>query len=243
MVVFNDADIDQAINGTVFGSFVATGQTCIAGTRLLVQEDIYEEFVARYVEKVKMIGIGDPQNPSTQMGPVINQGQLDKVSEFCNLGVQEGGKLLCGGKQPLGLGDEISNGYYWEPTVLGHCRPDMRVVREEVFGPVVVAYSFKDEADAIAKANDSDFGLAASVWSRDIKRGHRVADQLDVGIVWLNDHHRNDPSSPWGGMKDSGVGRENGLEALQEYTQTRSVVVGFDDTPFDWFVQGDARYG
>jgi phenylacetaldehyde dehydrogenase len=177
------------------------------------------------------------------MGPVINQGQLDKVREFCSLGVQEGGKLLCGGKQPDGLGDEISNGFYWEPTVIGDCTPDMRVVREEVFGPVIVAYSFKDEADAIAKANDSDFGLAASVWSKDIKRAHRVADRLDVGIVWLNDHHRNDPSSPWGGMKDSGVGRENGIEALHEYTQTRSVVVGFDDTPFDWFIEGDARYG
>ncbi|GMI19732.1 hypothetical protein TrRE_jg2385 [Triparma retinervis] len=243
MVVFNDADIEQAINGTVFGSFIATGQTCIAGTRLLVQEDIYEEFVARYVEKVKKIGIGDPQNPNTQMGPVINQGQLDKVAEFCSLGVQEGGKLLCGGRRPSGLPPSISDGYYWEPTVIGGCRPDMRVVREEVFGPVIVAYPFKDEADAIAKANDSDFGLAASVWSKDIKRAHRVADRLDVGIVWLNDHHRNDPSSPWGGMKDSGVGRENGIEALHEYTQTRSVVVGFDDTPFDWFVEGDARYG
>lgn len=244
MIVFDDCDFDQAINGTVFGSFIATGQTCIAGTRLLVQENIYDKFVAAYVEKVKRIRLGDPQEPKTQMGPLINAGQLAKVKEFCDLGVKEGGKLLCGGR-PGNLEDpELKGGYYWEPTVLGSCTPNMRVVREEVFGPVVVAYSFKDEADAIKKANDSDFGLAASVWSKNIKRAHRVADRLDVGIVWLNDHHRNDPSSPWGGMKDSGVGRENGIEALHEYSQTRSVVVGFDDAPFDWFVdEGKPRYG
>ena len=244
MLVFDDCDFEQAVNGTVFGSFIATGQTCIAGTRLLVQENIYDKFVAAYVEKVKRIRLGDPQNLTTQMGPLINAGQLAKVREFCDLGVKEGGKLLCGGR-PGSLEDpELKGGHYWEPTVLGGCTPNMRVVREEVFGPVVVAYSFKDEADAIKKANDSDFGLAASVWSKNIKRAHRVADRLDVGIVWLNDHHRNDPSSPWGGMKDSGVGRENGIEALHEYSQTRSVVVGFDDSPFDWFVdEGKPRYG
>ena len=243
MVVFDDADIEQCVNGTVFGTFIASGQTCIAGTRLLVQENIYEDFVKKYVEKVKKIKLGDPQLPATQMGPVINAGQLKKVQKFCELGVAEGGKILCGGASPSGLPSSLSKGYYWPPTVISDCHPNMRVVREEVFGPVVVAYSFKDEADAIAKANDSEFGLAASVWSRDIKRAHRVADKLDVGIIWLNDHHRNDPSSPWGGMKDSGVGRENGIEALHEYTQTRSVVVGYDDTPFDWFVDKDARYG
>ncbi|GMI41657.1 hypothetical protein TeGR_g1722 [Tetraparma gracilis] len=218
MVVFNDADLDEAVNGTVFGSFVATGQTCIAGTRLLVQEDVYEDFVAKYVAKVKSIKIGDPKDPTTQMGPVINQSQLDKIAEFCEVGKAEGGKILCGGKKvdTAGFDPELKDGYYWEPTVIGDCSPNMRVVREEVFGPVVVAYPFKDEADAIAKANDSEFGLAASVWTKNIKKAHRVADQLDVGIVWLNDHHRNDPSSPWGGMKDSGVGRENGLEALND---------------------------
>jgi len=243
MIVFDDADIEQAVNGCAFGSFVATGQTCIAGTRLLVHEDIYDDFVARYVEKVSGIKIGDPQHPDTQMGPVINQGQLDQVMKFCELGVEEGGTILTGGKPVEGLDDELKGGYYWPPTVIGDCTPDMRVVREEVFGPVVVAYKFSDEADAVKKANDSEFGLAASVWSQDVKRCHRVADKLEVGIVWLNDHHRNDPSSPWGGMKDSGVGRENGLEALHEYTQTRSVVVGFGEEKFDWFVKGDARYG
>jgi acyl-CoA reductase-like NAD-dependent aldehyde dehydrogenase len=170
---------------------------------------------------VKSIKIGDPKDPTTQMGPVINQSQLDKIAEFCEVGKAEGGKILCGGKKvdTAGFDPELKDGYYWEPTVIGDCSPNMRVVREEVFGPVVVAYPFKDEADAIAKANDSEFGLAASVWTKNIKKAHRVADQLDVGIVWLNDHHRNDPSSPWGGMKDSGVGRENGLEALNEYVR------------------------
>jgi len=243
MIVFNDADIEQAVNGTVFGSFVATGQTCIAGTRLLVQEDIYEDFVEKYVAKVEKIKIGDPQDPSTQMGPLINAGQMEKVSEFCVVGKAEGGKILCGGKPAEGLPAGVKDGHYWHPTVIGDCQPNMRVVREEVFGPVVVAYPFKDETDAIEKANDSEFGLAASVWTENIKKAHRVADQLDVGIVWLNDHHRNDPSSPWGGMKDSGVGRENGLEALAEYSQTRSVVVGFGDDKFDWFQDETQRYG
>ena len=177
-----------------------------------MHEDIYDDFVSRYVSKVSGIKIGDPQHPDTQMGPVINQGQLDQVVKFCELGVEEGGEILTGGKPVAGLDDDLKDGYYWPPTVIGDCTPDMRVVREEVFGPVVVAYKFSDEADAVSKANDSEFGLAASVWSTDVKRCHRVADKLEVGIVWLNDHHRNDPSSPWGGMKDSGVGRENGLE-------------------------------
>eukprot|EP00164_Ancoracysta_twista_P007015 GFYU01009879.1.p1 GENE.GFYU01009879.1~~GFYU01009879.1.p1 ORF type:complete len:352 (-),score=51.64 GFYU01009879.1:74-1003(-) len=241
MIVFEDADIDQAINGCAFGTFVASGQTCIMGARLLVQESIFEEVQARFVEKVKTIKLGAPSDMTTQMGPVISGPQLEKVSSFVEFAKTEGAQVLTGGKQPDLPGD-LANGYYYEPTVIGNVTPDMKIVQEEIFGPVVVIYSFKDEQDAIVKANDSPYGLAAAVWTKDIHRGHRVADKLDVGLIWLNDHHRNDPSSPWGGMKESGIGRENGFEAYWEYTQSKSVVVGTSSAPFDWFVKEQVRY-
>ena len=242
MIVFPDADLDAVVNGCAFGSFIATGQTCIAGTRLLVHEDVFEEVVARYIAKVETIKIAHPQEAECQLGPVISAAQLARVEEFVALAKEEGARVLTGGKRPV-LDDPRLTGHFYEPTVIGDVTREMRVVQEEVFGPVVVAYSFKDEAEAIELANDSPFGLAAAVWTKDIKKAHRVAEHLDVGIIWLNDHHRNDPSSPWGGTKDSGLGRENGVEALREYTQTKSVVVGYDDAPFDWFADPNARYG
>lgn len=243
MIVFEDADIEQTVNGCAFGSFVATGQTCIMGARLLVHESIFDEVVSRYVAKAQRIRVGDPADPATQMGPVISAAQLQRVSEFVDRARADGATVLCGGGRPEGLPDALSRGHYYAPTVIGNVTPDMHVVREEVFGPVVVAYSFRDEAEAVALANDSPYGLAAAVWTRDVKRAHRVADRLDVGIVWINDHHRNDPSSPWGGTKDSGMGRENGIEALHEYSAVKSVVVGTSDEPFDWFVdQEGVRY-
>ena len=241
MIVFSDADIQAAINGCTFGSFIATGQTCIMGARLLVQEDIYQDFVAKFVQKVKRIQLGSPQDPDCQMGPVISAKQRERVEDFVRIAQEEGAEILTGGTRPddsLGL-----KGHYFLPTVIGNVHPKMRIVQEEVFGPVVVVYRFKDEAEAIKLANDSPFGLAASIWTSNVKRAHRVADRLDVGIIWINDHHRNDPSSPWGGMKQSGMGRENGLEALRQYSQAKSVIVGFDDAPFDWFSDPKARYG
>eukprot|EP00753_Platysulcus_tardus_P018319 PLAT6821.2.p2 GENE.PLAT6821.2~~PLAT6821.2.p2 ORF type:complete len:530 (+),score=268.50 PLAT6821.2:31-1590(+) len=242
VIIFEDADIDAAINGAAFAGFIASGQTCIAGTRVLVHESKYEEVSRRFAEKASRIKLGPPMDMTTQMGPVISAPQLEKIVDFVASAKAEGARVLTGGKQPQ-LPDELASGYYYEPTVLGDCTPDMRAVREEIFGPVIVTYPFKDEADAIKLANDSPFGLAAAVWTRDVARAHRVAEEMDVGIVWINDHHRNDPSSPWGGMKDSGMGRENGIEALHEYSQTRSVVVNMSDEPFDWFVDEEGvRY-
>ena len=137
----------------------------------------------------------------------------------------------------------LDNGYYFEPTLIGDCTASMTVVREEVFGPVVVILPFENEQEAISLANDSPFGLAAAIWTSSVSRAHRVAEELDVGIIWINDHHRNDPSSPWGGTKESGLGRENGMDALREYTQSKSVVVNCSDAPFDWFIDsGNVRY-
>lgn len=241
MLVFSDADIDQAVNGVAFATFVASGQTCIMGARVLVHEEVYDRFMAALVQKAKTIRLGDPFDNSTQMGTVISHASKDRIGEMVAASVQEGATILTGGDCPV-LPSPNETGCYYSPTII-EVNPSMTIWREEVFGPVVVAVRFKDEAEAVALANDSPYGLAAAVWTKDVMRAHRVADRLDVGLVWVNDHHRNDPSSPWGGMKDSGVGRENGLSALHEYTQTKSVVVRMDDTPFDWFDQPNARYG
>jgi acyl-CoA reductase-like NAD-dependent aldehyde dehydrogenase len=261
LVVFEDCDLEQAVNGAAFASFVATGQTCIMGSRLVIHESIYERFMTKLAEKANRIRIGDPFLDATQMGPVISSQSRDRISAMVNDAVSQNAKVYCGAKVPE-LSAPFNKGFYYAPTVLGVTNK-MHIWHEEVFGPVVVGLPFKDEKEAIALANDSPYGLAAAIWTKDVMRAHRVADNLQVcvvncngialfdwllnfkqvGLVWINDHHRNDPSSPWGGMKDSGVGRENGVNALHEYTQPRSVVVRYDSTPFDWFEQENARYG
>lgn len=240
MIIFDDADLEQAINGCAFATFVATGQTCIMGARLIIHESIYDKFINALVNKVAKIKMGDPTNMDTQMGPVISGPSRNRISKMVDKARSEGAHILTGGCIP-NLNPPFSNGYYYAPTILSVTK-EMEIWREEVFGPVVVALPFKTEKEAIELANDSPYGLAAAIWTNNVMRAHRVAEQMDVGMVWINDHHRNDPSSPWGGFKDSGIGRENGICALHEYTQTRSVIVRTDSTPFDWFEQKDARY-
>ncbi|DBA03510.1 TPA: hypothetical protein N0F65_011411 [Lagenidium giganteum] len=238
LVVFDDVELDDVVNGAAFASFIASGQTCVTGSRIIVHERLFEQFVDRFVRKVSSIRVGDPMDVSTQMGSVISKHHLDRIDGMVQRARAQGAHIRCGGKRVAGL-----EGYFYEPTVITNVTEDMEIVQEEVFGPVVVVYSFKDEQDGIRKANNSCYGLGAAVWSKDIKRAHRVADALDAGIVWLNDHHRNDPSSPWGGMKQSGIGRENGAEALRAYSQAKSVVAAFGDEKFDWFVNDTVRYG
>eukprot|EP00475_Leptophrys_vorax_P040615 TRINITY_DN7559_c0_g1_i2.p1 TRINITY_DN7559_c0_g1~~TRINITY_DN7559_c0_g1_i2.p1 ORF type:complete len:506 (-),score=144.75 TRINITY_DN7559_c0_g1_i2:39-1556(-) len=246
LIVFPDADIDQAVNGAAFAAFIASGQTCIMGSRILVHEAVAEEFTRKFVSKASGIRLGNPQDDSTQMGPVISKTQLSRVTDFVRLAKEEGAEILHGGAPPtkvtFGEDKDLEKGWWYLPTVIGKVSPDMKVVQQEVFGPVVVIYTFKDEEDAVRKANDSEFGLAASVWTKDIKLGHRMASKLHTGIVWINDHHRNDPSSPWGGVKNSGFGRENGYDAYREYSQSKSVIVNFSDNKFDWFVPELVRY-
>lgn len=241
MIIFDDADIDQAVNGAAFATFVASGQTCIMGARLLIQENVYDKFMAALTAKAKRIKMGDPTDVTTQMGPVISRQSRARIMAMIETAKKEGAHVYTGADIPISLSAPFDKGYYYSPTILG-VKTNMEVWREEVFGPVVVAIPFRDEAEAVALANDSPYGLAAAVWTKDVMRAHRMADVLDVGIVWINDHHRNDPSSPWGGMKHSGIGRENGVSALHEYTQTKSVVVRTDPSSWDWFEQPNARY-
>lgn len=224
-IVFDDADLDNAINGVLAGIFAATGQTCLAGSRALIHADIYESFAKRLVERTRAIRIGDPLDPKAEMGTVSCRMQYDKVMYWINVAKEEGAELLCGGKHPAA--DELKTGLFVEPTIFGNVRNDMRIAREEVFGPVLCLMPFKDEANAIEIANDTQFGLAAGVWTNDIKRAQRMTKRLRSGTVWVNTYRRTNYATPFGGMKQSGLGRENGLEAILEYTETKSVWIDY----------------
>jgi aldehyde dehydrogenase (NAD+) len=220
-IVFDDANLDDAINGAVSGIFAATGQTCIAGSRLLVQESIHDEFVERLLALARTARMGDPMSMDTQVGPVTTPAQYDKVLQYIAIAKSEGARLLLGGeaaKRP-----ECGKGWFVEPTIFGNVDNRMRIAQEEVFGPVLSIIRFKDEADAVRIANDVKFGLGSGVWTRDIGRAFRIAEQIQAGMVWVNTYRTVSFMSPFGGYKDSGLGRENGAEAINEYLQTKSV--------------------
>lgn len=220
-IIFEDADLSNAVNGVLAGVFAATGQTCMAGSRVLVHESIYDELVERLVERTSKIRLGNPLDMNTEMGTIAFDVQCDKVMEYIGIGNREGAKLLYGGKRPDQ--PELAKGLFIEPTIFGDVRNDMRIAQEEIFGPVVCLIRYKDETEAIRIANDTPFGLAAAVWTKDVQRAHRVASRLQAGTVWINNYRKVSYGSPYGGYKASGFGRENGSAVMHEYTQVKSI--------------------
>ncbi|PIC69944.1 betaine-aldehyde dehydrogenase [Sporosarcina sp. P16b] len=232
-LIFEDADIDQAVDCSIYGIYNNTGQSCDARSRIYIHEDVYDEFVKKFVEKTNRIVLGDPFSKGTHVGAVIDQGQLDTVKEYVQSAIDEGAEILAGGEQIHPEGFE--KGFWYAPTVIGNVTQEMRVVQEEIFGPVVVLSKFSNEKEAIALANDSVFGLASSVWSKDGARATRVANQIQAGIVMINSPFSAFPGTPFGGYKQSGFGRELAIETLDLYSETKSIMSYYGSRPLNPF--------
>jgi len=226
-IVFGDADVDNAAMGVVAGIFAAAGQTCIAGSRVFAHRSVFDELLEKVAARARSIVIGDPRDAATELGPLAFEAQLEKVSSYVNLGVAEGAQVATGGGRPeTGLG-----GYFFEPTVLTGVDNSMRVVREEIFGPVAAIMPFDTEDEVLALANDTEYGLAAGVWTQNLARAHRMSRRLDAGTVWVNTYRAMSPMSPRQGFKSSGVGIEHGLASMNEYTRLKSIWINTDEGP------------
>ncbi|MDO1581390.1 betaine-aldehyde dehydrogenase [Rhizobium oryzicola] len=223
IIVFDDADIESAISGAMLGNFYSSGQVCSNGTRVFLHTAVKERFLSRLKERTEAIVLGDPQDEATQMGPLVSHGQLEKVLGYIEKGKAEGARLITGGGIPNAVSGE---GFYVQPTVFADVTDDMTIAREEIFGPVMCVLDFEDEADVIARANATEFGLAGGVFTADISRAHRVVDQLEAGTLWINTYNLCPVEIPFGGSKQSGFGRENSAAALEHYTELKTVYVG-----------------
>ncbi len=233
-IVFADANLDNAVKGAIAGIFAASGQTCIAGSRLLLEESICEPFLERLVEFARTARMGDPMDMETQVGPVTTRPQFEKVLSYIDVGRNDGARLVLGG-EPASR-PECGSGWFVEPTIFSDVSNDMRIAQEEVFGPVLSVIPFRDEADAVRIANDVSFGLAAGVWTQNLNKAHRMAAALQAGTVWINMYRAVSFTAPFGGYKNSGIGRENGQQAIDQYLQTKSVWLDMNDTFPDPFV-------
>ncbi|TLS38099.1 aldehyde dehydrogenase family protein [Pseudalkalibacillus caeni] len=232
-LVFPDCDLDGAVDGSLFGIFYNTGQSCEARSRLYVHEDIYDAFMEKFVEKAKKLQLGDPMSDQTHMGAVISQGQLDTIDGYVQSAREDGANVVTGGESVKVEGFE--NGYWYAPTIITDVTSDMKVVREEIFGPVVVVMKFSDEKEVIKLANDSVYGLAAAIWTKDYARANKVAAQLQAGTIMVNSPFSAFPGTPFGGYKQSGFGRELSIETLDLYTETKSVLSYIGSKPLNPF--------
>ena len=230
MIVFDDFEIDTAVDHALFAIYANAGQVCSAGSRLLVHEKIHDEFVRKFVERAKKIRIGDGMDSATEMGPLVSETQLNRVMEYVETGKKEGAKLECGGDRPKGAA-----GYFVSPTLFSATKPSMRIVQEEIFGPVAVVQKFKTEEEAIELANGTVFGLAGAVYTKDVTRAYRVIKALKAGITWINQYHNTYNECPWGGYRQSGWGRELGTFGLESYTEVKQINLNMDPGPIGWF--------
>ncbi|PJI06902.1 MULTISPECIES: aldehyde dehydrogenase family protein [Clostridium] len=232
-IVFDDADFETAVDYALFAIFCNQGQVCSAGSRLLLQETIYDKFIERLVERANKIKIGKGTDEGVEMGPLISKEHMEKVLSYIEAGKKEGAKLVCGGHRILT--DELKDGYFVEPTIFADTTPDMKIVKEEIFGPVLAIQKFKDEKEAIYLANNTPYGLAGGVFTNDIAKAHRVIRKLRAGITWINTYNPTYNEAPWGGYKQSGIGRELGEFGYEEYTEVKQININLDVKPLGWF--------
>ncbi|RXT13478.1 aldehyde dehydrogenase [Ammoniphilus sp. CFH 90114] len=220
-IVFEDADLDEAVAGSIEAIYRNQGEICLAGSRLLVQESVYEKFLEKFVAAVKKIKVGNPLDPDTDMGALVSKSHLETVDNYVQIGLSEGAKLAIGGKRV----EDLPDGNFYEPTVLYDVDNKMRVAQEEIFGPVLVVIPFKTEEEAIKIANDSIYGLAGVVWTNDLRRAHRVASKINSGLLWINCWYYRDLRTPFGGSKASGIGREGGRHSFEFYTEAKTITM------------------
>ncbi|MFC3041125.1 betaine-aldehyde dehydrogenase [Virgibacillus xinjiangensis] len=232
-VIFADADFETAVDQALNGVFFHAGQICSAGTRILVEESLQEKFVNALVDRVKNIKLGSGFSEDTQMGPLISEEHLQKVTDYVEAGVREGAEVAVGGKRPED--PELQQGFFYLPTVLTNCSTDMDVVQNEGFGPVITIETFSAEEEAVKLANDSIYGLAGGVWTKDIAKAERCSAKMRMGTVWINDFNLYFPHAPWGGFKQSGIGRELGRPGLEEYQETKHIFHNLNPEPINWF--------
>jgi betaine-aldehyde dehydrogenase len=227
LIIFEDAKLDNAVSGALLANFYSSGQVCSNGTRVFVQRSVKAAFLERLVKRVNAMRIGDPMNPATQVGALVSEQHMHKVLSYIERGRAEGARVLTGGARVTD--GKLAHGYFVAPTVFDGCRDDMTIVREEIFGPVMSVLEFDDEREVIERANATEFGLAAGVFTNDLTRAHRVIARLQAGTCWINQYNVTPIELPFGGVKLSGLGRENGRAAIEHYTQLKSVYVAMGD--------------
>jgi betaine-aldehyde dehydrogenase len=231
-IVCEDADLDHAVAGVLFGIFSSSGESCIAGSRLFVHEAVAQPFMERLIARTNALRVGDPEDVRTQMGPLITSKHRETIEQYVQLGLDEGGKLLAGGARPKG--GLYDRGWFYRPTVLGGLSNQARICQEEIFGPVLVTLTYRDEDDLVAQANDSVFGLASGIWTRDYKRAWRIARRLEAGTVWINTYKLFSIATPFSGIKESGIGTEKGRLGILQYKHQKSLYFGLNDKPMPW---------
>lgn len=232
-IVFADCDFDTAVDYALYGIFCNQGQVCSAGSRLLLEESIHDRFVEVLVERAKKIKVGPGLKKGTEMGPLISKQHMEKVLDYIRIGIEEGAVLACGGKRITT--PELSRGFFVEPTIFINTKEDMRIVQEEIFGPVLAVQKFRDEEEAVRLANNTVYGLAGGVFTKDGAKALRVVKRLRAGITWINSYHPTYNEAPWGGYKQSGMGRELGTFGYEAYTEVKQININLDVQPTGWF--------